>query len=355
MMDRVGCKASPPREQSPPSRWQVKTTPPPASTPPAALTSPSEQSKHSRWQSWQVKGSTPPTPPPPASTPPAALTSACSSQPWAGGSIATSAAPKRAPTWSQPIGEEEDDEEEEPRVSAPQTQPVPPPLTQPLAGTASPQTQPVPPPQTPPSVLQAPPQPLAGDARGDDSDDYDYEGLDSRTAVGEQSCEEETALAERQGEDSEGDEIVLWLKVAAVVRVQATHKRFATTPYERFHPAVGGGGVAAELDTQVHWLVCRVAEGVEFTLTSLSEKDDLGRWLVPAQNYHTITRRHDVMKRQWKALVPSSWDGWRLVDKLPGTDDLSGIPMSDSIVASRWQRDHEMVLKHLLGHTRGIG
>ena len=126
-------------------------------------------------------------------------------------------------------------------MSAPQTQPVPPPLTQPLTGTASPQTQPVPPPQTPPSVLQAPPQPLAGDARGDDSDDNDYEGLDSRAAVGEQSFEEETAQAERRGEDSEGEEIERKLKLTAVVRVRATSNRFATTPHQRFSPAVGGG------------------------------------------------------------------------------------------------------------------
>ena len=93
-------------------------------------------------------------------------------------------------------------------TASPQTQPVPPPPTQPLAGTAFAQTQPR---QTEPLVLQAAPlqtQPLAGDAHGDDNDDNDYEGLDSRAAVGEQSLEEETAQAERQhqGEDSEAEE-----------------------------------------------------------------------------------------------------------------------------------------------------
>ena len=89
-------------------------------------------------------------------------------------------------------------------AASPQTQPVPPPQTQPLAGTASTQTQPVPPPQTQPWAGTAfpqtqPPQTPRGDARGDDDDDEnDYEGLDSRAAIGEQSFEEETAQAERQ-------------------------------------------------------------------------------------------------------------------------------------------------------------
>ena len=117
--------------------------------------------------------------------------------------------------------------------------------------TAFPQTQP---PQTQPLVLQAPPQtqPLAGDARGDDSDDNDYEDLDSRAAVGEQSFEEETAQAERQhqSEDSEAEEIAFKLKVSAVVRVAAKAKRFAMAPHHRFRPAVGGA--AAMLDQRVH-------------------------------------------------------------------------------------------------------
>ena len=51
-------------------------------------------------------------------------------------------------------------------------------------------------------------------------------GLDSRAAIGEQSFEEETAQAERQhpGEDSEAEEFVFKLKVAAVVRVVAKAK-----------------------------------------------------------------------------------------------------------------------------------
>ena len=157
-------------------------------------------------------------------------------------------------------------------TASPQTQPVPPPPTQPLAGTAFPQTQPR---QTQPLVLQAPPQtqPLAGDARGDDSDDNDYEGLDSRAAVGEQSVEEETAQAEHwhRGEDSEAEERAFKLKVASVVRVAARTKRYATFPHERF-PAVGRGGAAAELDVHVHKFACKRAEGVKFTLATLIER-----------------------------------------------------------------------------------
>ena len=66
---------------------------------------------------WQVKRvpTPPPTPQLPASAPPAALTSASWSQPFAG-SIASSAAPKRASTWVQ--SKEEEEEEEERRLSA---------------------------------------------------------------------------------------------------------------------------------------------------------------------------------------------------------------------------------------------
>ena len=188
---------------------------------------------------------------------------------------------------------------------------MPPPQTQPLAGTAFPQTQPR---QTPLLALQAPrqTQPLAGDARGDDSDDNDYEGLDSRAAVGEQSFEEETAQAERQhqGEGSEAEEIAFKQTVAAVVRVAAKANRFAMAPHQRFRPAVGGGGAPAELDMHVHMYACRMGEGVEFTLTSLSETDVQGRWFVPAQNFGAITRRYDVLERQREAIVPSWAGGW---------------------------------------------
>ena len=232
-------------------------------------------------------------------------------------------------------------------TASPQTQPVPPPQTQPLAGTAFPQTQP---PQTQPLVLQALPQtqPLAEDARGDDGDDNDHEGLDSRAAVGEQSVEEETAQAERQhqGEDSEAEEIAVKLKVSAVVR-------FARAPNHRFRPAVGGiggGGAAATLDMQVHQHALWMGEGVKFTLTSLTEKNEQGKWFVPAQTFDAITHSHRLKKDD----VPSCQGGWCLVCELPDTDELSGIHMSDSTFASRrWQGDPSLILKHLLKNTRG--
>ena len=109
----------------------------------------------------------------------------------------------------------------------------------------------------------------------------------------------------------------------------------------------------------------RWAKGVEFTLTSLSEKDDQGRSLVPAQNFHAITHRHDLLHEfadmdelsgKPRSLVPS-WDGgWCLVDELPDTDELSGIPMSATTFASRWQGDPSEVLKHLMNkHDGGVG
>ena len=93
-----------------------------------------------------------------------------------------------------------------------------------------------------------------------------------------------------------------------------------------------------------------------FTLTSLTEKNDQGRWFVPAQNYAAITHRHDMLEHQRaEALVPSCNGGWCLVDKLPDTDELSGIPMSGITFASRWQLDPSLVLEHLLNTRGGIG
>ena len=96
-----------------------------------------------------------------------------------------------------------------------------------------------------------------------------------------------------------------WLPV---VRVRAKAKRFAMTPHQRFRPAVGGGGAAAEKDMHVHKYACRMAQGVEFTLTSLSEQNQ-GRWFVPAQCYAAITHRGDMLERQRDAIKPS-WEGW---------------------------------------------
>ena len=81
------------------------------------------------------------------------------------------------------------------RATDPLTQPVPPPQTQPLAGTAFPQTQP-PQTQTQPLVRQAPPQ--WGDGGGDDDDDESGEA-DRRPAQksgdtkgGESACEDDS-------------------------------------------------------------------------------------------------------------------------------------------------------------------
>ena len=116
-------------------------------------------------------------------------------------------------------------------------------------------------------LLQAPPQtqPLAAD----DNEDNDYEGLETRAAVGEQIIEEETppeemAQEKRQPEEepegSEAEERAFKLKVAAVVRKTAKQKRFASKPHPRFRPAVGGGGAAAALDMQVHKYALQMGE-----------------------------------------------------------------------------------------------
>ena len=310
---------------------------------------------------WQVKGSMPPTPPPPASTPPAALTSACWSQPSAGGSIASSAAPKRATRWVHTMEEDEKEVEEARRLSAgvqrmhieaapaetqplagtasPQTQPVPPPPTQPLASTAFPQTQPR---QTQPSlVLQAPPP-------DDDTDDNDYEGLDSRAAVGEQSFEEETAQAERQhqgdlqGEDSdrdsEAEERAFKAKVAAGSSCQedARAKKVCNCPTSQ-RPAVvpAVGGDVAVLDWDVHQSA-KAAKDMGRCHSFLTPApavggdvadDDDEHWFVAAQNFDAQTRKHDIISDimdNKEATTPSAQgdrvSGWCLVDELPDPD-----------------------------------
>ena len=100
-----------------------------------------------------------------------------------------------------------------------------------------------------------------------------------------------------------------------------------------------------------HLFALREAEGVEFSLKELSATDDNGRWFVPAQNRQAITRKYGILQR--KPVVPSWKQGWPLVGQLPGTDTLSGIPLSDSDFASRWQEDPFKVLTHLMKKARG--
>ena len=104
---------------------------------------------------------------------------------------------------------------------------------------------------------------------------------------------------------------------------------------------------------QVHKYALRMGEGVRFTLTSLSEPNHKGKSFVAAQNFDAVTRRYDILERHPEAKVPSRDGGWCLVDELPDTDVLSGIPMSDAIFASRWQQDPSLVLKHLLKKHEG--
>ena len=230
-----------------------------------------------------------------------------------------------------------------------------------MAGTASPQTQP---PQIQPLLLQAPaqlPQLLAGD----DNDDYDYEGLDTRAAVGEESFQEERAQEERRHQaedaaDSEFEERAFMLKVAAVVRKTPRQKRFAIVPHPRFRPAaVGGGGVALRcVDMHVHQSAKERGRGVVFTLTSLSEQevgfDGKSRWFVSAQNFNAVTHRYDIMKQiEGATNIPPN--GWCLIDELPDTDELSGIPMAEETFGSRWHRNHSLVVKHLLKTRGGLG
>ena len=210
----------------------------------------------------------------------------------ASGSIPSSAAPKHATTWVQHTEEEEGNTEEDRRLV--------------LQAPAPPQTQ-----------------PLAGDARGDDSDDNDlescddndYEGLDSRAAVGEQSFEEETAQAERQhqGEDSEAEEIAFKLKVAAIARKEDKQIRYGKKPYHRFRSAVGGGGTAVggggAAALLVHNYALQVGAGIEFTLDSLCAIDESGHRFVAVQNNLVQGSKFDLLERKQEAFRASSQGG----------------------------------------------
>ena len=231
-------------------------------------------------------------------------------------------------------------------TASPQTQPVLPPHTQLLAGTAFPQTKP---PQTQPLPLQAIPE--------KDLDDEDYEDFDSRAAVGEQSFEEETAQAEEAG--SEAEEIAFKLKVAAIARKEDKQIRYGKKPYHRFRSAVGGGGTAvggggaAALLDMVHNYALQVGAGIEFTLDSVCAIDESGRRFVAVQNNLAQGSKFELLEREQEAFRDSSQGGWCLFDELPDTDFLSGTPMSEDIFTSRWQRDYKDVFKHLLKNTRG--
>ena len=105
------------------------------------------------------------------------------------------------------------------------------------------------------------------------------------------------------------------LKVAAVVRVAAKAKRFAMAPHQRFNrPAVGGGGAAAELDVSVHRYACQMAEGVEFTLTSLTEKNGQGSQSYEATELMALSSSKSHRRKQ-KTLALDQCSGrkWRCI------------------------------------------
>ena len=82
----------------------------------------------------------------------------------------------------------------------------------------------------------------------------------------------------------------------------------------------------------------RLAEGVLFDLTSLSEKRMIEKdgkemgwyWLVPGQTIDSVTHRYNILQREEKATIPS-WkgSGWRLVDDVPATVQPENIPNHD--------------------------
>ena len=122
-------------------------------------------------------------------------------------------------------------------------------------------------------------------------------------------------------------------RVAVVVRKNPKARRFAVTPHPRFRPppAVGGGtapavggGALLELDVNLHKHALGHGAGVRFSLESLRDKDEAGRWFVPAMTYKAIARNFEILA--------SCHGGWKLTDELPGTDQLPA-------VWCRWQRN----------------
>ena len=70
-------------------------------------------------------------------------------------------------------------------------------------------------------------------------------------------------------------------------------------------------------------------------------------------NLLAVTRKFDFLERQPRALCHSSDGGWKLIDELPDTDQLSGAIVDSASFASRWQRNPSEVLKHLLKKHEG--
>ena len=160
--------------------------------------------------------------------------------------------------------------------------------------------------------------------------------------------EERETVERRQGAtESEAEEMAFKLKVAAVIRRFPKAKRFALTPYPRFRlPAVGGGAIGC-MDVQLHMYAVGHGAGVPFTFNSLRAVDENGRWFVPRTQHAAITRRLDITDREPRAPLHSWQGGWRLIDELPDTDQLSGVVMDSATFASRWRQDPKEVLKHL--------
>ena len=93
-------------------------------------------------------------------------------------------------------------------------------------------------------------------------------------------------------------------RVAVVVRKNPKARRFAVTPHPRFRPppAVGGGtapavggGALPELDVNLHKHALGHGAGVRFSLESLRDKDEAGRWFVPAMTYKAVARNSGLL------------------------------------------------------------
>ena len=267
-----------------------------------------------------------------------------------------SAAPQRAKQveWAS-LAEEE--KREQSLVSGIQTAQIQPWAGAPIAGEQVEQThQPAGTAQQAQASAAHQTQPLAG---ADDEDDHEWEGLDDRAVIGEGGYDEERETAERLQDAtfSEQEDMAFKLKVSAVVRKSPKARRFAVTHHSRFRPPpYVGGGTAPDvlrICIKLHREVRDQKHGQRFNLELLRNKDEYGRWFVPAMSFAAVTHRYDILERKPRALRHSWQGGWKLIDELPDTDQLSGAIMDSETFVSRWQQNPSEVLKHLLKKHEG--
>jgi len=79
---------------------------------------------------------------------------------------------------------------------------------------------------------------------------------------------------------------------------------------------------------------------------SLTVEYEEHRRFVTHWNFEAVTRSHQLFAQP-------DLGTWKLLSELPDTDAETGAPMDDATFTSRWQRQSEVVLKHLMKKHEG--